>query len=194
MKCSNCGADVKNNSNFCPECGNNVSSKNNASKKSSDLDSSLSNILDFISSKPKLLGIVLIVLVVLIALMMMGNGSNQGYSDDGGYIMDVFGVSFHIPEGFEESYHAGPFSSGETVDFKSNDYDDLEIDVSPAYNVDLNSNHVKAKLQKNIDGIDGTLVFYDSNRVSFYYEYDGYTIKLNSNSPDYEDLFSSVII
>lgn len=192
MKCPNCGAILSEDTKFCTTCGNDVSSIHK-SKSSSSLDKSPSNILDFILSKPKLIAVIVIIFIVFLALIMMG-GNSDGYSDNGGYVTEIFGVSFHIPDGFEESYHSGPFSSGETVDFKSDDYDDLEIEVSPAYNVNLNSNHVKVKTQKNIGGKDGTLVYYDSNRVSFYYEDNGYTIKLNTNSPNHDELFDSVII
>lgn len=155
---------------------------------------SLDELFKLILKRPKLTIIVLIVIIVVLALLIGGGGnSDQDYSNSNYYEMNIFGVLFHIPEGFEESYHMGPSSSGETVDFQSNGYDDLEIEVSPYYNVNLNSNHIKVKYSKNIDGIDGTLVFYDSNRVSFYYQYGNYLIKLNSNSPDYEDIFSRVI-
>ena len=145
----------------------------------------LDELQNFISKNPKLSIVILLIIVVFLALVFMGGNSNQGYSENGGYEKNIFGVPFHIPEGFEESYHTGPFSSGEVVDFQSDDYDDLEIDVSPQYNPNLNSKHVKAKMQKNIDGKEGTLVFYDSNRVSFYYNDAGNTIKLNTNSPDH---------
>lgn len=143
------------------------------------------------SSKPKIILIGLIIIIIIFVALSFSSNDN---TSDSGYEVEIFEVKFNIPEEFEESYHAGSFSSGETVDFQSADYDDLEISVSPYYNVDLNSNHVTAKYSKNIDGIDGTLVFYDSNRISFYYEYGDYLIKLNTNSPDYEDLFSFVII
>lgn len=193
MKCPNCGSNIGKGSKFCPNCGASVefvkpdNPVNNNSNSPSD-------VLNSILAKPKLAALILIVIVVIVAFMLVGSGSDEQSSYGGGYDMEIYGVKFHIPEGFEETYHAGPFSNGETVDFRSDDYDDLEIDVSPYYNVNLNSNHVKVKYSKNIDGVDGTIVFYDSNRISFYYEHDGYLIKLNTNSPHYEDLFSSVII
>lgn len=189
MKCPNCGANLEKGAKFCPNCGNSINISNNSP--------SSSNIVDTVLSRPKLVIVALIVVIVIFAMLIFtsnGDSSNQKFSSDGGYDVEIFGVAFHIPEGFKESYHTGPFSNGETVDFESDDYDDLEIDVSPYRNVNLNSNHVKVKSSKNIDGMDGTIVFYDSNRVSFYYRYGDYLIKLNTNSPDYEELFSSVII
>ena len=191
MKCPNCGTNISNDTKFCPNCGKalesvKVSSKSNINSK---------NIFDMFLAKPKIVFLVFIVIILIIAFMLVGgNNSDQDFSESRGYIVNIFGVSFQIPEEFKESYHSGPFSSGETVDFDSGDYDNLEITVSPYYNVNLNSNHVKVKYSKNIDGVDGTLVFYDSNRISFYYKYGDYLVKLNSNSPDYEELFAFVIV
>lgn len=151
MKCPNCGADLDKNTKFCPKCGNAIISPmdNNLKGNSSNFD--FREVINMILKKPKLLAIVGVALILILAFAVMTGGeSNQGYSSNGGYITEIFGLSFHIPEGFEESYHSGPFSSGETVDYQSGDYDDLEIEVSPQYSVNLNSNHVKVKTQKTL--------------------------------------------
>lgn len=192
MKCPNCGASLNNNSNFCTKCGNRI--ENNTKVNNAGNSSAVSDIVNTLLSKPKLIILILIVLVVAgVIFSGFGGSSDSGYSKNGGYDMDVFGLSFHIPEGFEESYHSGPFNDGETVDFKSDDYDDLEIDVSTDRSLNLNSNYITAKLTKTIAGKEGTVAFYDSNRVSFYYFEGDCRVKLNTNSPEYEELFASVI-
>ncbi len=158
---------------------------------------SLDELISFFLKNPKIIAAIMILIVIVLVLTMFGGGNSNSdldYSNTNYYEKNIFGVTFHIPEGFKESYHSGPSSSGETVDFQSEEYDDLEIEVSPYYNVNLNSKHVKVKYSKNIGGMDGTLVFYDSNRVSFYYKYGDYLIKLNTNSPDHDELFAHVIV
>lgn len=192
MKCPNCGANLSNDAKFCTNCGNNIGNNNKKTHKSSN-SSGTSGIINTLLSKPKLILVILIVIIIAGAVLSgFGNSSGSNYSN-GGYDMEIFNLAFHIPGGFEESYHTGPFSSGETVDFKSNDYDDLEISVSPQRSLNLNSNHIKTKYTTTIDGREGTLVFYDSNRVSFYYYEGNYLVKLNTNSPQYKDLFAAVI-
>ena len=194
--CPDCGAKLDDGVIYCPNCGNNLGGKKSNVDSSSKSGLDALKIIETILSKPKLIVVIVVVLLVVGLMVFGSNGgeSNQEYSKDNSYQKAIGGIIFNIPDGFEESYHSGPFDDGsETVDFKSDDYDDLEISVSPKYNVDLNSKYIKAKTSKNIGGMDGILVFYDSNRVAFYFDSGDCTVRLNSNSPDYNKLFGTVL-
>lgn len=197
--CKECGAKVSSNQKFCPKCGGKInvpnSKKQNVSvdklnhSNKSNVDGIIFGIINKIISQPKL--IIAIILSILI-IFGLANLFSDDYS--GGYAMDISGLSFSIPDGFVESYHKGPNSVGETVDFHGPNYDDLEIRVSPGRTPDLSSNHIKSQFDKIIDGKDGVVVLSDSNRTSFYYYEGNDLVCLNTNSPDYEDLFKAVII
>lgn len=112
-------------------------------------------------SKTILMGIVVIVVIVGI-ISVFSSGGN------GSYETTVYGINFHIPEGYEESDRAD-YTNGEYVDFKKDGWV-IEISVSTDTYF-KESKYIDSKVSKSINGKDGTLYIYKapSNGVSYVY-------------------------
>ena len=110
--CPNCGEKLDDDSNFCDNCGNqvsdNINDKSNINKVS---NKSISDILNPILERPKLLLLIIIVLIFIIGISFIFN-SNSDSNTFGGQEITVNGVNFHIPEGF--TYYSLPGSSTKT--------------------------------------------------------------------------------
>lgn len=114
-------------------------------------------------SKTILIGIVVIVVIVgIISIFSSGSG------DNGSYETTVYGVNFHVPEGYEESNRAD-YTNGEYADFKKEGWI-IEISVSTDTYF-KESKYIDGKVSKTINGKEGTLYVYKapSNGVSYVY-------------------------
>lgn len=110
--CPNCGEKLADGSIFCDNCGNqvsdNINDKTNINKVS---NKSISDIINPILERPKLLLLIIIVLIFIIGVSFLFN-SNSDSNTFGGQKITVNGVNFHIPEGFTS--YALPGTSTET--------------------------------------------------------------------------------
>ena len=98
--CPNCGNELDNDSVFCDNCGNSVSDNTNGKSNINKVSNkSISDIINPILERPKLLLLIIIVLIFIIGINFIFN-SNSDSNNLGGQEITVDGVNFHIPEGF----------------------------------------------------------------------------------------------
>ena len=125
--CPNCGKKIDGDSNFCDNCGNQVSDNINDKPNSNNSHKSISDIINPILARPKLLLVIIIVLIVIMGVNFIFNSnsvsnsdsnsvsnsvSNSGSNIFGGQEINVYGVNFHIPDGF--TYYSLPGTSTKT--------------------------------------------------------------------------------
>lgn len=106
--CPNCGNKLDNDSIFCDNCGNSVlDNKNDKSNTNNISNKSISDILNPILERPKLLLLIIIVLIFIIGIIFIFNSNSDSLNTFGGQEVTVNGVNFHIPEGFESNQLVG---------------------------------------------------------------------------------------
>lgn len=108
--CPNCGEKLDGDSNFCDNCGNQVSDNINDKPNSNNSRKSISDILNPILERPKLLLLIIIVLIFIMGISFIFN-SNSDSNTFAGQEITLDGVNFHIPEGF--TYYSHPDTSKE---------------------------------------------------------------------------------
>ena len=204
--CPNCGEKLDGDSNFCDNCGNQVSDNINDKPNSNNSRKSISDIIDPILARPKLLLLIIIVLVVIIGVgFMLFSNSNSNIS--GGHEITVDGVNFHIPEGFKQYSLPGTSTKTESQ-FALYSSDGRKavayIHIKVSDNISPSSELAKTLSTKNKVTINGkecslrqggdsvSCAYYDSNnkavqlQVPYSYEYNGKVIY-------YEDTLAQMI-
>lgn len=191
--CNKCGEELDSDEEFCHNCG--AKSKNYKGTDKTTKTANKSNLIDTIIAKPKLLLLLIVAIIVVGGIIALTSNNS---SSDGNYVGEnevvIYGIPFNIPNGFEESYHSGPSNYGETVDFTNNNTQEgFEIDVSTFQDLDLTGKHIKDKLNQNINGKEGVLVFYDSGGVVYYYYEGNYLVRIHVDTIHYNNLLEAII-
>lgn len=143
-----------------------------------------------------------IFIVVFVLIGFIGIFSFMGNSGDSA----VYGISFHIPDGYDEVEKQQLKNGvGESYKYSNNEYHDvIFIDVKDTTADDISQikiNYPGVKQKTVIDGKDGILVLTSSAGVRnhFYYIEDGKLIHINApytdvqNNLHNEDVISEII-
>ena len=168
MKCHNCGADLDNNAKFCSNCGNSIDfnkqakSKIDTPPKNNNFD--VSNILNIFLKNPKLILAVIVFIIVIFGI------SSIFTSGGGSQDTTVYGLDFHIPNGYVESDRAD-LTNGEVITLKGDGGYTIEISVR-ANEYFKESKYVDSKLSKTINNKQGTVYIYKpaTNMAFVYYD------------------------
>lgn len=191
--CNKCGEELDSDEEYCHNCGA-KSKKYEGTDKTIKTTNKL-NLINTIISKPKLILLLIVVIIIVggsIALISNNSSSDGNYV--GGHAVSIYGIPFNIPNGFEESYHTGPSSYGETVHFTNkNTQEGFEISVSTFKDLDLTGKHIKDKLNQNINGKKGVLVFYDTGGVAYFYHEGNYLVRIQVDTTHYNKLLEAII-
>lgn len=181
MKCPNCSANVENGAQFCPNCGNTlkVVKENDSTFKNPNNNSPFQDAINAILAKPKLIIVGIVVIILIFAAGSIFN-SDGGASSNGGFDTTVYGLNFHIPEGYVESSRAD-FTNGEYADFNDDGYI-IEISVSEDRNF-KESKYIDSKVDMTINNKHGTLYQYSANRVAFVYQDNGNLVVIRGAGP-----------
>lgn len=151
------------------------------------------------NSKEKLIIVAVILILALVgSLWLSGTFSSSSTSDGSskyvaGGQTTVFGKTFTIPEGFEESNRYGT-STFETVDFKNDDGASFEIHVSSDNQFPV-SKYVKLQRDKTINGFDGQVLYYQpANTERFvYFDNDGLLVYVAPETYPPEEIYDIVV-
>ncbi|WP_296873742.1 zinc ribbon domain-containing protein [uncultured Methanobrevibacter sp.] len=150
-------------------------------------------------SKEKLIIVAVILILALVgSLWLSGTFSSSSTSDGSpkyvaGGQTTVFGKTFTIPEGFEESNRYGT-STFETVDFKNDKGASFEIHVSSDNQFPV-SKYVKLQRDKTINGFDGQILYYQpANTERFvYFDNDGLLVYVAPETYPPEEIYDIVV-
>ena len=191
--CPNCGEKLEDDSKFCANCGNsvsdNVNDKTNINKTN---NKSISDIINPILERPKILLLIIVVLILFIGISSIFNSSSNFSSSSssssnifgGGQDITVYGVNFHIPEGFKHYELAGnperetQFSLSSPDGKRNIAYIHIKVsDTSSAYSAEKST---IANSKMTINGKD-CYVNIPSNDGDVFCAYDtnGKTVQLN---------------
>ena len=162
MKCENCGVELEEDAEFCPNCGNTVKKKNTSNKN--NLKNNIS--LGKLNFSLKSIIIIIVALIILIGAFSMVMGNND---------VTVNGISFHLPNGYnkvkEVTLDEGV--KGESFSYSNDEnHEFIKIEVR---NVDMKDiknlkiNFPAKKESKTIKGKDGILAMDSKSRNHFYY-------------------------
>ena len=145
----------------------------------------LDEILNLILKRPKLILLGLIVIIMIIGVSsIFTSGDNNG-----GQVTEIYGLSFHIPEGFVEGQRA-ELTNGETVDLEEDGVSLIEISVS-AYTYFKESNYIDSKFSKTVNGKEGTVYIYKapSNGMAYvYYDHGMRVVILGATFSELEEI------
>jgi hypothetical protein len=183
MKCPNCGANVAKGAQFCPNCGNSLkfAKETDSTFNRPNNNSLFQDAINTILAKPKLIILVLVVIIVIFGIGSIFN-SDGGTSSNGGFDTTVYGLNFHIPEGYVESSRSD-LTNGEFADFKDDGYI-IEISVSGDRNF-KESKYIDSKVDMTINNKQGTLYQYKySNGVAFVYHDNGNLVVIRGAGPN----------
>ena len=179
MKCPNCGAEISKDTKFCSNCGNAIEfSKQKDSNNYNDSNSIINTIL----ANPKLIIMAIVVILLLFGIMSIFNSGSGNVNSNGASDITVYGLNFHIPDGYVES-DRGDLTNGETVDLKDNGYI-IEISVSADRNF-KESKYIDSKVDMTINGKQGTLYQYKapSKGIAYVYNDGGNLVVIRGAGP-----------
>ena len=164
--CPNCGEKLEDDSKFCANCGNSVSDNiNDKTIINKTSNKSISDIINPILERPKILLLIIVVLILFIGINAIFNSSsNFSSSSDfssssssnifgGGQDITVYGVNFHIPEGFKYYELAGnpeketQFSLASPDGTRKIAYIHIKVsDITSAYSAEKSSGNSKVTI------------------------------------------------
>ena len=161
MKCPNCGADVENEAKFCRNCGKHII-------KNSNNGFNFQKIVNLLLENPKLILAVIAVIIVVVGVSSILSSGGDTTGGNGVYDTEVYGINFHIPEGYIES-DRGQYTNGEYADFKKGGAI-IEISVSTD-SYFKESKYIDSKFSKTVNGKSGTVYVYKapSNGMAYVY-------------------------
>ena len=150
----------------------------------------IQKLINMLMARPKLILIVIVIIILLFGISSMFTSGDGSGNDGGSYDATVYGINFHIPNGYVESSR-GEYTNGEYVDFKKDAWI-IEISVSTATYF-KESKYIDSKLSKTVNGHDGTLYIYKepSNRMAYVYYDQGKQIVIRDAT--FEELDQIVI-
>ena len=191
MKCPNCGVDLSKNVKFCPNCGNSLDFSKQI--KSTTIDKTQNNntfdvtgILNLFSQNPKLILLSIVVIIAIFAIcsiFISGDGTNA----NGGYDTTVYGVNFHVPEGYVESDRSD-LTSGETITLEG---DGSTIEISVRANEHFKeSKYIDSKFSKTINNKEGTVYTYKpaTNMAFVYYDQENLVVIRGASLAELEEI------
>ena len=152
-----------------------------------------------VNPKQKLIIVAVILILALIGgLWMSGTFNSTSTSDDNprfvaGGQTTVFGKTFTIPQGFEESDRSTT-STFETVNFENDEGASFEIHVSSDKQFPV-SKYVKLQQDKTINGFDGQrLIYQPANTERFvYFDNNGLLVYVAPNTYPSEEIYDIVV-
>lgn len=147
------------------------------------MKSNIQKILDMIMAQPKLIIIAIVVVIIIFGISSMFTSGDSSGSNGGSYDAVVYGMNFHIPNGYVESSR-GEFTNGEYADFKKDAWI-IEISVS-TNSYFKESKYIDSKLSKTVNGHEGTVYIYKepSNRMCYVYYDQGKQVVIRDASFD----------
>lgn len=183
--CSNCGAKLDTDSQFCSECGKTTE----VSANNSTNNSNIQNVVNSILNRPKLIILILGVVIVILGMGLLFNSNNNHDLDmPNGEVYDtvVYGMQFHVPSGYEETNRAD-FTNGEYADFSK---DGWTIEISVSKNSYFKkSQYVQSSYSKTVNGKQGTVYNYKFGHSSFVYFENGYRVVIrDANYKELEEI------
>lgn len=193
MKCPNCSEEIDNNSKFCANCGNAVPiNRNNKTNINNSNNGFFQDIVNTIIKKPKLILFAIFVLIFIIGISSMFNSTSTSDSNNVfGQEVTVYGLNFHIPEGYKETSR-NEFTNGEYVDLKEDENDAWAIEISVSSDGSFKeSKYVKSSFPYTINNVKGTVYSYKTGNMAFVYYVDDYLVVIKG--ADFDELKEIII-
>lgn len=134
---------------------------------------------------------ILVVLGIVFLAVISISSVSAFWPFDSGNDVTVYGLNFHIPEGYKEtSRHE--FTNGEGVDLKEDENDIWTIEISVSSDRTFKeSNYMVSSFPYTINDVDGTVYSYKTGNMAFVYYVDDYLVVIKG--ADFDELKEIII-